>query len=96
MRVLLKASGDTQKANEAIRGGRMAEILKQTMERLQPEAAYFGPMDGRRTMLLVFDLPDPSQLPPLTDALFQELNATVEITPVMNLEDLQKGLAQEG
>jgi hypothetical protein len=35
-------------------------------------------------------------LPPLTEPLFQALNATIEMFPVMDREDLQKGLQQIG
>jgi hypothetical protein len=42
----------------------------------------------------VFDLQDPSQLPSITEPLFSKVNATVEMFPVMNQEDLQKGLQQ--
>jgi hypothetical protein len=44
----------------------------------------------------VFDLKEPSQLPSLTEPLFNKLNAQVEMFPVMNQEDLQNGLQQLG
>ncbi|GAA3225081.1 hypothetical protein MTQ10_24670 [Streptomyces sp. XM83C] len=94
MRLLVKANVDTERSNEAIRSGRMPEMIKETLERIKPEAAYFGPIDGHRTIVLVVDLADSSQIPPTLDALFTDLNAYVEVTPVMNLEEIQKGLAQ--
>jgi hypothetical protein len=96
MRLLVKANVDTERGNEAIRSGRMPEMLKETLERIKPEAVYFGPLDGHRTMLLVVDLPDSSLLPPTLDSLYTDLNAYVEVTPIMNLEELQRGLAQRG
>jgi len=42
----------------------------------------------------VFDLKDPSQLPPISEPLFSKLNAKIQLFPVMNQEDLQKGLQQ--
>lgn len=96
MRVLLKATLDTVKASELIRSGRMPEVMKGALDRLQPEAAYFGPVGGQRTVLLVFDMQDSSELPPTGEPFFTEMNARVEITPIMNAEDLQKGLSQLG
>lgn len=96
MRVLLEAAMDTEKTNELIRSGKMPEVMKEALDRLQPEAAYFGPVEGRRTALLVFDLADSSELPPTGEPFFTEMNARVEVTPVMNAEDLQKGLSQLG
>ena len=94
MRTMLKMKIDTQAGSRAISDGSLSQIMQQTLGRLKPEAAYFGPDNGIRTAFLVFDLEDPSQLPTITEPLFSKLNATVEMTPVMNQEDLQKGLAQ--
>ncbi|MFZ4188214.1 hypothetical protein [Streptomyces pseudogriseolus] len=94
MRVMLKATLDTEKANEAIRSGKLPELMKETMDRLHPEAAYFGPVGGRRTCMLFIELEDSSQIPPTGEPFFSLLNAEVEMTPVMNAEDLQKGLSQ--
>ncbi|MFE1584200.1 hypothetical protein [Streptomyces sp. NPDC059402] len=96
MRVLLKATLDTEKANEAIRSGKLPEVISRTLDQLKPEAAYFGPVGGRRTALLVFDMQDSSELPPTGEPLFTELNAEVEVSPIMNADDLRKGLSQLG
>ena len=92
MRMLLKAHLDTRKANQANQEGTIQETLGQVMDELKPEAAYFYPEDGKRTMLLVFDLQDPSFIPPTLEPLFQAGEASVDLTPVMNMEDLQSGL----
>ncbi|AZQ36377.1 hypothetical protein EJ357_25410 [Streptomyces cyaneochromogenes] len=94
MRVLLQAHVDTEKANEVIRSGKMPQVMQEIMEAFKPEASYFSPDNGVRTMFLVFDMQDSAQLPPLTEPLFEKFGAKVDYTPVMNLEDLQKGLSQ--
>lgn len=96
MRVLLRATLDTEKANEAIRSGKLPEVISRTLDQLKPEAAYFGPLGGRRTALLVFDMQDSSELPPTGEPFFTELNAEVEVSPIMNADDLRKGLSQLG
>jgi len=93
MRVMLRAVMDTQISNDAIKTGRLLEIMKSLVDRLDPEAAYFGPGDGARCCILVFDMQDSSTLPTIAEPLFQELGAKLEMHPVMNREDLQKGLA---
>jgi hypothetical protein len=45
---------------------------------------------------MVFDMSDPSDLVPFSETWFQELNADVEIVPVMTADDVQKGLAKLG
>ncbi|BET48710.1 MULTISPECIES: hypothetical protein [Actinomycetes] len=96
MRVLLKATLDTDRANEAIRSGKLPELINRTLDHLKPEAAYFGPLGGRRTALMVFDMQDSSELPPTGEPFFTELNAEVEVSPIMNADDLRKGLSQLG
>ncbi|MGY5630631.1 hypothetical protein EF919_16565 [Streptomyces sp. WAC02707] len=96
MRVLLKATLDTEKSNEVIRSGKMADLMEETIDRIKPEAAYFGTIDGRRTALLFFDMQDSSQMPPIGEPFFMELNAEVDVCPIMNGDDLAKGLSQLG
>ncbi|MFE5893299.1 hypothetical protein [Streptomyces sp. NPDC056468] len=94
MRVLLKANLDTEKGNDAIRSGKLPQVIQELMEKIKPEAAYFTTENGLRTMFLFFDLKEPSQMPVIAEPLFFELGAKVDYTPVMNGEDVQKGLSQ--
>jgi hypothetical protein len=94
MRTMMKIKIDTEAGSRMIADGSMPQLMQETLGRLQPEAAYFGPEDGIRTAFFVFDLNDPAELPSLTEPLFRRLNAQVEMFPVMNQEDLQKGLQQ--
>ncbi|WP_399886885.1 hypothetical protein ACGH7X_20685 [Streptomyces sp. BBFR51] len=48
MRVLLKATLDTEKANEAIRSGKLPELISQTLDHIKPEAAYMNADDLRK------------------------------------------------
>ncbi|MEV0239486.1 hypothetical protein AB0I06_06030 [Streptomyces sp. NPDC050674] len=96
MRVMLKASMDTEKANEAIRNGTLGKLIQEALEQIKPEAAYFTSDHGKRTAFLVFDMQDSSQMPVLSEPFFLHLNAEITYTPVMNVEDVQKGLSQLG
>jgi hypothetical protein len=64
------------------------------MNKLKPEAAYFGPSDGKRSGMLFFDLTERSQIIEIAEPLFSSLNAAVELVPVMNGDDLRKGIAK--
>ncbi|ANE50743.1 hypothetical protein [Flavisolibacter tropicus] len=92
MRTLLKFTSDITAGNTAIADGRLPAVIKDTMDRLKPEAAYFFAENGNRTGLLVFDLKDVSDIPSIAEPLFITLKAKVEFIPVMNADDLQKGL----
>ncbi len=94
MRMMMKVKMDTEAGSRAIENGEMPKLLGQMMERLQPEAAFFGPEGGVRTAFIVFDLKDPSDIPGISEPLFRGAKATIEMLPVMNQEDLQKGIQQ--
>jgi len=68
--------------------------MESVMTKLKPEAAYFAPLDGKRSGMLFFDIAEPSQIVEVVEPLFLNLDAAVEIVPVMNAEDLRKGLAK--
>ncbi len=64
------------------------------MQQLRPEAVYFPADAGQRSCIVVFDMADASQIPVIAEPLFFGGGAKVTLTPCMNLEDLQRGLAQ--
>jgi hypothetical protein len=95
MRMMLKMTMDTQTASRAAEDGSLPEVQRRLFGALKPEAAYFAPAGGR-TSFLVFDLNDPSDIPGICEPLFRKLNAQIEMFPVMNMEELQRGLEQAG
>jgi hypothetical protein len=90
LKVQVPADGDSQIDEEEWQGK-----LKKIMDMLKPEAAYFAPQDGMRTMMIYFDMQEVSMMPMITRPMFTELNAKVSISPVMNLDDLMAGLKRE-
>jgi hypothetical protein len=94
MRMLARITIPVEAGNKAIQDGSLPETMQNVLAALEPEAAYFFPQEGKRGGFVVFDLKDPSQIPSITEPLFQRLNATVEFTPVMNESDLRAGLSR--
>jgi hypothetical protein len=94
MRMMMKVQMDTEATSKLLADGAMPQLMQETMERLQPEATYFGPDGGVRTAFIVFDMQDPSQLPSISEPFFNKLKANIQFFPVMDREDLQKGLQQ--
>jgi hypothetical protein len=92
--MMMKVQLDTEAASNAVADGSLPRVMQDMMGRLQPESAYFGPENGVRTAFIVFDLQDPSQLPSISEPFFSNFKANVQLFPVMNREDLQKGLQQ--
>jgi hypothetical protein len=96
MRMMLKFTLPVEKGNQAFKDGSLGKTLESLTKKLKPEAAYFGPSNGKRSGMMFFDLAEPSQIVKIAEPLFSNLNAEVEIVPVMNGDDLRKGLAKAG
>ena len=92
MRTLLKVTMDVTASNKAIMDGSLPKIIQATIEKIKPEASYFTAIDGCRSCLMVFDLKDSSEIPVIAEPFFLSLNAKVDFSPVMNADDLKKGL----
>ena len=92
MRMLMKVTTPVEAGNKAINDGTLPKIIAQTMERIQPEAAYFGLEGGKRTAFFFFELKDSTQMPSIGEPIFHGTGATIELTPVMNPQELKAGL----
>ena len=94
MRMMMRIQVGTAVGTKAIQDGTLPRVIQSTIERFQPEAAYFTSIEGLRTGYFVLDIADPSQIPLIAEPLFMELEAKIDFIPVMNAEDLAKGLQQ--
>lgn len=93
MRTMLKWTMPVETGNRAIKDGSIARVIEALSKELKPEAAYFWPENGKRTAMMVFDMADPSDIARIAEQLFLNLDAAVQFTPVMNSDDLKKGLS---
>jgi hypothetical protein len=94
MRTMLRIWMPVEAGNTAVKDGTLPRQMQAFMDHFKPEAAYFFPDEGKRSALFVFDVQDASQIPMFVEPLFMGMNAAVKLTPVMNAEDLKKGLAE--
>jgi hypothetical protein len=96
MRMLLKVNVPAKAGNVAAKSGELQRSIQATMAKLKPEAAYFFPENGNRSMLMVFDMQGSWQLPATVESLFEAFDASITLTPVMNAEDLARGFKEAG
>ena len=47
MRIMVKFIFPTQETNPQVQDGSIGQTMESLMGNLQPEAAYFGPIDGK-------------------------------------------------
>ncbi len=92
MRFMLVVRMSTEQASLAVREGRIGDALQRTMERLRPEAAYFGPIEGKRGGFVVINMEEGSDVVTKLERLWPELGATIELFPVATPDELRAGL----
>jgi hypothetical protein len=93
---MARISMPTVPGNKAISDGTIGKLMQGAADRWRPEALYFTTFDGRRTAYMVFDMADAADIPVFAEPFFAGLEADVALAPVMNAQDLQKGLSQLG
>lgn len=92
--MLMKVRIPTAAGNDAIASGKLPEVVKATLETLHAEAAYFTAENGMRTGLIFFEMEDSTDIPSAAEPLFMGLQAEIEMSPVMNVEEMQAGVGK--
>ena len=90
----MKISIPVESGNKALKEGFLAKTVQSFVERMKPEACYFGPENGKRTAWFIIEMANVADMPSVTEPFFSTLNASVEMIPIMNLDDLTAGLAK--
>jgi hypothetical protein len=90
MRFMITCRIPVDKGNELAKTGSLGSTIQSIMEELNPEAAYFSDIEGARGGYIVVNMDDASQIPAIAEPLFLGLDATIQVHPVMTLEDLGK------
>jgi hypothetical protein len=97
MRMLLTARLPNDTFNAAVRDGTAGSKLEAILKEIKPEAVYFTDTDGQRSAVMIVELEKASGIPALAEPWFLAFNATIELHPAMDLQDLQEaGLAKLG
>ena len=92
MRMMLKVSIPVEAGNRGIKEGILPKTVMEFVERMKPEACYLTPEGGKRTAFFFFDLADSTMLPSAVEPFFINLNAGIEMSPAMNLDDMKAGV----
>jgi hypothetical protein len=89
---MLKVSIPATAGNRTIKSGLLPKTMMQFIEQHRPEGAWFTAENGIRTAFFVFDLKSPADIPSIAEPFFMNLDATIDLSPAMNVEDMKTGV----
>ncbi len=90
MRMMILFDCPLEPFNTMVRKGTAGPAIKKVLDEIKPEAAYFGERNGKRSGIMIVDVPKPSDIPRLAEPFFLTFNAEVEFRVAMAPEDLGK------
>jgi len=89
---MVKFTLPTQETNPLVEDGSVGQKMESLLGKLQPEAAYFGPIDGKRGGFIVINMEEGSDVVTKLEPLWLELGASFELFPVATADELRAGL----
>lgn len=95
MRMLVHVKFPHEPFNAEVRKGTVGKTIQGILEEIKPETVYFTEYGGRRTAVMIVDLPGPSSVPKIAEPWFLCFNADVEFHIVMGPEDLGRAGLEE-
>jgi hypothetical protein len=97
MRFLMTVQFCRDKFNAAVRDGSVGPKISKILDAIKPEAVYFTEENGRRTALIVVDVPEASRIPALAEPWFLTFDAEIRLRVLMTADDLKRaGLEEQG
>jgi hypothetical protein len=94
MRFLIRAKIPTEAGNKMVQDPNFLKKLEEYMDKVKPEAAYFMPIEGHRAAAFIVNMETNDRGPALIEPLFQWMGANVEVIPIMNFDELKKGISE--
>ena len=92
MRFLIRAKIPADSGNKMIQDPDFLKKMEDYINKVKPEASYFMPLEGQRTGAFIVNLESNDQVPAVVEPLFQWWGANVDVIPIMNFDDLKRGL----
>jgi hypothetical protein len=90
MRMLMHVKIPNCKFNAAVKEGTVGQKMQRILEESKPEAVYFTEYDGKRGVILIVNVDNPTKVPVLAEPWFLAFDAEVQFHIVMSPDELGK------
>ena len=95
MRLIAFVSLPPEPFNSLVADGVADQKIREILEEIRPEAAYFTTYDNGRSAILVHEVAEPSDIPRLAEPWFLTFEADIDFKPAMIPEDLARAGLEE-
>ena len=95
MKFLLRLHMPTEHGNKLLQDPNFLKKMEGLLNQIKPEAVYFAPIEGERGIYMVVNIPSADMIAGISEPLWMTLNCKLDLTPLMELSDLQKGLQKK-
>jgi hypothetical protein len=90
MRMLIHVKIPHKEFSDYVKDGSIGQKVKRILDETKPEAVYFTEYGGRRGLIMIADVSEPSAVPKIAEPWFLMFNADVKFHIVMSPEELEK------
>jgi hypothetical protein len=91
MRFLVRITIPVETGNAKVKDGSLGPTLQTILQLQNPEAVYFLDIDGMRTVYLIVNIANASDITAIVEPWFLAFSARVELRTVLTMDDLSKG-----
>jgi hypothetical protein len=95
MRVHIRVIFPNEAGNRAVKDPNFIKNIQAFIDNYKADAVFFGPSNGDRSANFIIDMPSSDMMPTIAEPFFH-MGARVEMQPVMNFDELKKGLSSAG
>ena len=95
MKFLLRLHMPTESGNKVLQDPNFPKKLEGVLNQIKPEAVYFAPIEGERGIYMIVNLASADMIAGIAEPLWTIFNCKLDLTPLMELSDLQKGLQKK-
>ncbi len=90
MRILMNIKMPNEPFNTLVRHGTVTGIMRSLVDNAKPEAVYFTEENGTRSVIMVVNMKDTSEVPAYAEPWFLNFDASCEMRVAMTPADLEK------